>query len=82
MMTSLLVDGRPIHGDPGLPAVTEVFSDLRRHPGTMRLLLEESLSARAKYALAAATSVRPARTPSTSRRTRCCRSSTSPGGRR
>ena len=22
MMTSLLVDGRPIHGDPGLPAVT------------------------------------------------------------
>ena len=25
-----------------------MFSDLRRHPGTMRLLLEESLSARAK----------------------------------
>ena len=48
MMTSLLVDGRPIHGDPGLPEVIEVFSDLRRHPGTMRLLLQESLSARAK----------------------------------
>ncbi|HEU5000539.1 MAG TPA: putative nucleotidyltransferase substrate binding domain-containing protein [Lapillicoccus sp.] len=48
MMTSLLVDGRPIHGDPGLPAVTAVFSDLRRHPGTMRLLLEESLSSRAR----------------------------------
>ncbi|HEX4249777.1 MAG TPA: putative nucleotidyltransferase substrate binding domain-containing protein [Pseudonocardia sp.] len=48
MMTSLLVDGRPIHGDPGLPAVTQVFSDLRRHPGTMRLLLVESLSKRAK----------------------------------
>jgi CBS domain-containing protein len=48
MMTSLLVDGRPIHGDPGLPAVTRVFSDLRRHPGTLRLLLQESLSKRAK----------------------------------
>jgi CBS domain-containing protein len=48
MMTSLLVDGRPIHGDPGLPAVTKVFGDLRRRPGTMRLLLQESLSKRAK----------------------------------
>ena len=48
MMTSLLVDGRPIHGDPGLPAVTQVFSDLREHPGTMRLLLRESLAYRAK----------------------------------
>ena len=48
MMTSLLVDGRPIHGDPGLPAVSRVFSDLREHPGTMRLLLQESLSYRAK----------------------------------
>ncbi|MET0692713.1 MAG: putative nucleotidyltransferase substrate binding domain-containing protein [Propionibacteriaceae bacterium] len=48
IMTSLLVDGRPIHGDLGLPAVSKVFSDLRRHPGTMRLLLEESLSKRAK----------------------------------
>lgn len=48
IMTSLLVDGRPIHGDPGLPAVTRVFSDLRGHPGTMRLLLQESLSSRAK----------------------------------
>jgi len=49
IMTSLLVDGRPIHGDPGLPAVTEVFQDVRRHPGTMRLLMQESLSKRAKY---------------------------------
>ena len=48
MMTSLLVDGRPIHGDPGLPAVTRVFGDLRGHPGTMRLLLLESLARRAK----------------------------------
>ena len=48
MMTSLLVDARPIHGDPGLPAVTRVVGDLRGHPGTMRLLLQESLSRRAK----------------------------------
>ncbi|GAA5173148.1 hypothetical protein GCM10023321_74100 [Pseudonocardia eucalypti] len=48
MMTSLMVDGRPIHGDPGLPAVTRVFGDLRASPGTMRLLLRESLSKRAK----------------------------------
>lgn len=49
MMTSLLVDARPIHGDPGLPTVTRVFTALRRHPGTMRLLLEESLSKRARW---------------------------------
>jgi CBS domain-containing protein len=48
MMTSLLVDGRPVYGDPGLPAVTRVFADLRRHPQTLRLLLEESLARRAK----------------------------------
>ncbi len=48
VMTSLLVDGRPIYGDPGLPAVSKVFSALRRHPGTMRLLLQESLARRAK----------------------------------
>ena len=48
IMTSLLVDGRPIHGDPGLPAAAAVFSDLRRHPGTMRLLLQESLARRAR----------------------------------
>ena len=48
MMTSLLVDGRPIHGDPGLTEVNRVFADLRAHPGTMRLLLTESLAKRAK----------------------------------
>lgn len=48
IMTSLLVDGRPIHGDPGLPAAAAVFGDLRRHRGTMRLLLQESLSRRAR----------------------------------
>ena len=48
IIASLLVDGRPIYGDPGLPAVSQVFSDLRQHKGTMRLLLAESLSRRAK----------------------------------
>ena len=48
MMTSLLVDGRPIHGDPGLPAATAAFGDLRRHPATLRLLLQESLAYRAR----------------------------------
>ena len=48
IMTSLLVDGRPIYGDPGMPAVTEVFQELRDHPATMRLLLQFSLSARAR----------------------------------
>ncbi len=48
MMTSLLVDSRPIHGDPGLPAVTAAMGDLRRHPGTLRLLLQESLAYRAR----------------------------------
>lgn len=48
IMTSLMVDGRPIIGSSGTPAVTRVFTDLRNHPGTMRLLLQESLSQRAK----------------------------------
>ena len=48
IMTSLLVDARPVYGDPGLPAVSKVFGDLRRHPATMRLLLQESLARRAK----------------------------------
>ena len=48
MMTSLLVDARPVWGDPGLPAVARVFGDLRAHPLTMRLLLKESLAYRAR----------------------------------
>ncbi|GAA2010128.1 cyclic nucleotide-binding domain-containing protein [Nakamurella flavida] len=48
MMTSLLLDARPVHGDPALPVVNDVFGDMRRHPGTMRLLLAESLSHRAR----------------------------------
>ena len=47
-MASLLVDGRPIEGDPGLASAIEVFGELRQHPGTMRLLLEESLAHRAR----------------------------------
>ncbi len=49
IMTSLLVDGRPIYGDPGLPAVTDMFSGVRRHPGTLRLLMQASLARRARY---------------------------------
>jgi len=48
VMASLLVDGRAIFGDPALLGVAQVFTDLRRHPGTMRLLLQESLARRAK----------------------------------
>jgi CBS domain-containing protein len=48
VMASLLVDGRAIYGDAGLPEVSRVFTDLRRHHGTMRLLLQESLSRRAR----------------------------------
>ncbi len=48
MMTSLLLDARPIHGDPALPVVNDVFGDMHRHPGTLRLLLAESLAHRAR----------------------------------
>jgi CBS domain-containing protein len=48
ILASLLLDGRPIWGDPGATAVSEVFSNVRSHPGTMKLLLAESLSYRAK----------------------------------
>lgn len=48
MMTSLLLDARPIQGDPGPTVVGEVFGDMRRHPGTLRLLLAESLVHRAR----------------------------------
>ncbi|MET3806039.1 CBS domain-containing protein [Nakamurella sp. UYEF19] len=48
MMTSLLLDARPVQGDPGLPVVNEVFGDMHGHPATLRLLLAESLSHRAR----------------------------------
>ncbi len=48
MMTSLLVDARPVWGDKDLPVVAQVFGDLRAHPLTMQLLLKESLAYRAR----------------------------------
>lgn len=48
LMASLLLDGRPIQGDPARPVVNEVFADVRDHPGTMKLLVRESLSHRAQ----------------------------------
>ncbi|MFT4044850.1 MAG: putative nucleotidyltransferase substrate binding domain-containing protein [Gordonia sp. (in: high G+C Gram-positive bacteria)] len=48
IFTSLLLDGRPIWGDQGLTAVAEVFADLRNHQGTLKLLLAESLSTKAR----------------------------------
>ncbi|MFJ8533927.1 putative nucleotidyltransferase substrate binding domain-containing protein [Streptomyces sp. NPDC093591] len=44
IMTCLLVDGRPIHGDRGLPEVARVFGDLRMHPRTMSMLLAASIA--------------------------------------
>lgn len=46
MMTSLLLDARPIHGENCLSEVTETFASLHNRPGTMRMLLEESLAKR------------------------------------
>ena len=48
IMASLLVDARPILGDPGLPEPVRVFADFHRHPAIMELLLFESLSCRAR----------------------------------
>ncbi|MFC4948305.1 putative nucleotidyltransferase substrate binding domain-containing protein [Pseudonocardia sp. GCM10023141] len=48
LMASLLIDGRPIQGDPTAPVVSEVFAGIRDHPGTMKLLVQESLSHRAQ----------------------------------
>lgn len=48
ILASLLLDGRPIWGDPGVTAVSEVLGNIRSHPSTLRLLFAESLSYRAK----------------------------------
>ena len=48
IMISLLVDGRPIHGDTGLPEVARVFRDLRRHRRTMSVLLSASIAQSAR----------------------------------
>jgi CBS domain-containing protein len=42
IMICLLVDGRAIHGDRGLPEVARVFRKLRRHRRTMSVLLSAS----------------------------------------
>lgn len=48
IMTCMLVDGRPIHGDRGLPEVARIFSELRKHPRTMSVLLSASIAQSAK----------------------------------
>lgn len=48
VLASLLLDARPIVGEPGTSAVQEVFADVRDHAWTMRLLIRESLSHKAR----------------------------------
>ncbi|MFT3661691.1 MAG: putative nucleotidyltransferase substrate binding domain-containing protein [Gordonia sp. (in: high G+C Gram-positive bacteria)] len=48
IMASLLVDARPIFGDPSLPEPARVFGDFNRHPATVGILLTDSLSRRAR----------------------------------
>jgi CBS domain-containing protein len=43
IMTCLVVDGRPIHGDLALPRVARVFGDLRLHPSALKMLLAISV---------------------------------------
>jgi CBS domain-containing protein len=43
IMSCLVADGRPIHGDLGLPTAARVFGDLRRHPSALRMLLAISV---------------------------------------
>lgn len=47
MMISLLVDGRPVFGDANLARISLELANLRRHPATMRALLDLSLTERA-----------------------------------
>lgn len=48
IMTSLLVDARPLVGSVTTAAADLVLGELRQHPGTMRLLLEDALARRAR----------------------------------
>lgn len=48
IMTSLLVDARPIFGADETAAADLVVGDLREHPLTMRLLLTDALARRAR----------------------------------
>lgn len=48
IMASILVDARPIFGDPSLPEPARVFADFNSHPAAVEMLLYESLARRAK----------------------------------
>ena len=48
VLISLLVDGRPIYGDPGPTSVARVFQELRTSPSALRILLQQSLQQRAR----------------------------------
>jgi CBS domain-containing protein len=48
IMASLLLDAGPIHGTVDMAGPTGVTDAFRRHPGTMRLLLQATLSHRAR----------------------------------
>ena len=48
VLISLLVDGRPIYGDPGPTSVARVFQELRASPAALRILLQQSLLQRAR----------------------------------
>lgn len=48
VLISLLVDGRPIHGDLGPTSVSRVFQELRSSPSALRILLQQSLLRRAR----------------------------------
>ncbi len=48
VLISLLVDGRPVHGDPGPTILAEVVDELRRNPSTLRVLLDQALQSRAR----------------------------------
>lgn len=49
MFISLLLDSRPVLGDPTLADLSDAFTPLRTHSGTLRLLLGAALSTKARY---------------------------------
>ncbi|GAB3588477.1 putative nucleotidyltransferase substrate binding domain-containing protein [Calidifontibacter terrae] len=49
MFISLLLDSRPLTGDPTLADLSSALQPLRTHAGTMRLLLGAALSTKARY---------------------------------
>ena len=48
VLISLLVDGRPIYGDPGPSSIGRVFQELRTSPAALRILLHQALQPRAR----------------------------------